>query len=87
MASIDKVNGVVINQITEAKALGYRYFRVSDDVNDVKPNEVLCPNFTHKVQCADCGLCNGSTGPNDKRKDVVIPVHGSGSGEYQRANK
>jgi hypothetical protein len=90
MASIDKFGGPIINQITEAKRLGYRYFRVADNLTDgtgwnrVRDNEVACPNFTHKVQCADCGLCNGSTGPDDRRKDIVIPVHGGASGVYQR---
>jgi hypothetical protein len=84
MASIDKFGGPLVNQITEAKRLGYRYFRVSDSADDVRPNEVLCPNYTHGVQCADCGLCNGSTGEGDKRKDIVIPVHGGASGVYQR---
>jgi hypothetical protein len=93
MASIDKFGGPLINQIVEAKKLGYRYFRVADNISDgtgwnrVRDNEVACPNFTHKVQCADCGLCNGSTGEGDKRKDVVIPVHGGASAIYQRGEQ
>ena len=86
MASIDKRSGPLVNLITEAKALGYRYFRISESSDDVRPNEVLCPNYTHGVQCADCGLCDGSRGQEDKRKDIVIPVHGSGTGSYTKGD-
>lgn len=57
---------------TKAKAKGYRTFRVTSDATDVASGEVLCPNYTSKVQCADCGLCNGAS----KAKDIVILAHG-----------
>lgn len=82
MASIDKLSGDVGAQITQAKAKGYRYFRVSDNGRDLRKGEILCPNFTHGVNCADCLLCDGSRGSKDRRKNIVIPVHGSAVRRY-----
>lgn len=64
---------------TAAKAKGYRTFRISADVQDVQDGEILCPaskEAGQRTTCAKCGLCNGSTGIDDKRKDVVIVAHG-----------
>jgi hypothetical protein len=85
MASIDKLSGDIDTQIKQAKAKGYRYFRVSDDGKDLRKGEILCPNFSHGVSCADCLLCDGSKGSKDKRKNIVIPVHGSNSKKYLNA--
>jgi hypothetical protein len=85
MASIDKLSGNVDTQIKQAKAKGYRYFRVSDDGQDLRKGEILCPNYSHGVSCADCLLCDGSHGKKDKRKNIVIPVHGSSVKKYFNA--
>ncbi len=82
MASIDKHGGDIDAQITQAKAKGYRYFRVSDDGQDLRKGEIMCPNYSHGVNCADCLLCDGSRGNDDKRKNIVIPVHGSAIRRY-----
>lgn len=47
----------------EARARGYRTFRVSADASDILPGEILCPASKEagaRVQCADCNLCDGS---------------------------
>ena len=83
MASIDgltaKKRGVTVAQLRRnAKKLGYRTFRVLASGDRLLKNEILCPNYTHGVQCADCLLCNGKKGSQDRRKDICIPVHGNG---------
>ena len=60
----------------EARALGYRTFRIVSGVAEVVRGEVVCPNVTHGVQCLKCALCNGSTGVDwDGRKDIAIAIH------------
>jgi len=63
----------------KAKALGYRTFRVVSDVSEIANGEILCPNYTHGTQCADCGLCMGA----GTAKDIVILAHGNGAGYLQ----
>lgn len=75
MASVDS-----IQEAKEAWAKGWRTFRVSYD-GAVEANEIICPSVTHGVQCADCSLCNGNTGPNDRRKNIVILAHGAKAGK------
>ena len=59
-----------------AKGRGFRTFRIIGSASEVGQGEILCPNTTHGVQCADCGLCDGSTGVDwDGRKDIAIVVH------------
>ena len=70
MASIDHTGGR-----SEAKAKGYRTFRILGPSDQLEQGEVLCPNYTHGIQCARCGLCDGAK-EGDKRKDIAIPVHG-----------
>lgn len=62
----------------QAKALGYRTFRVSKSAGDILPGEVLCPASKEagaRTTCERCNLCNGSRGTTDTRKDIVIPNH------------
>ena len=56
----------------EAKKKGYRTFRVVSHINEIEQGEVLCPNYSKGVQCADCGLCNGA----GQAKDITILAHG-----------
>jgi hypothetical protein len=70
MASID---GISNRTREDAKALGYRTFRILSPTEDVGTGEVLCPNTTHGVQCTDCGLCAGTSRGG---KDIAIKVHG-----------
>lgn len=59
-----------------ANSLGYRAFEVFfDDTIMIDHDSILCPNFTHSVQCADCGLCDGKKGDTDRRKNICIPSH------------
>jgi hypothetical protein len=61
-----------------AKAKGYRTFRIITDVQDVQKGEILCPaskEAGERTNCAKCGLCSGSKGNDDRRKDVAIVVH------------
>ena len=82
MASIDKQGGDMEEQRAEATAKGYRTFRISDDGKDLQPDEILCPNYTKNVSCSECLLCDGKRGDDDKRKSIVIPVHGSNTKRY-----
>jgi hypothetical protein len=62
----------------QAEALGMRYFRVSIGV-DKAPREVTCPASAeagHRVQCADCMLCGGTSKP---ARSIVIADHAAGA--------
>jgi hypothetical protein len=69
MASVDGVDG---NTREQAKDSGYRTFRILKAGEKTAPGEIICPNSTHGVQCADCLLCDGANG----KKDIAIAVHG-----------
>lgn len=75
-------------QARAAHARGYRTFRVipvsqwQQQGQDalIKGREILCPASKEagaRVQCQDCGLCNGSTGNG---KSIAIVAHGIGKG-------
>jgi hypothetical protein len=71
MASVD-------NQSEHEKAIemGWRSFKVvTEDYDLDNSKEIVCPNLTHGVACADCGLCDGTN--KAKAKDIVVLVHGS----------
>ena len=60
-----------------AKLLGFRVFRVTTDLADMKKGEIVCPaskEAGHKSACDRCGLCKGAT--SKAKKDIVIRVHG-----------
>jgi len=57
-----------------AIANGWRTFRMTHDLDDIDDDEVICPNYTHKVQCENCVLCSGN---KVQGKNVVAPVHGA----------
>ena len=65
-----------------AKLLGWRTFRLMDDVNKRLKNESVCPNETTGIQCTECGLCDGNLG--NKKGDVVVTVHGSTKKYFSR---
>lgn len=69
MASVDNKSEAI-----EAQKLGWRTFRVTNDINDIESNEIVCPNTTKGITCLDCGLCKGNM---IKAKNIVIEVHGS----------
>jgi hypothetical protein len=69
MASVDS-----IEEQKQAIAEGWRTFRVTSDLSDKLPNEIVCPNTTKAIQCADCGLCSGMS---TRARNIVIEVHGA----------
>ena len=79
MASVHSVK-----ERQQAKNKGMRTFRIISSLDEIvrdkngKPEEILCPASKEagfRTTCSECGLCDGSKGPNDRRKDVVIPAH------------
>jgi hypothetical protein len=78
MASVDNIAEQV-----EATNSGWRTFRVAtvtDNKVDLMDNEIICPNVTKGISCADCGLCSGAS---KEAKNIVVPVHGSWSKRFK----
>jgi hypothetical protein len=71
MASVDSRSEKI-----EASAMGWRTFRVMDRSDaEIMIGEIRCPaskEAGNLTQCADCGLCAGST---RKAKDIAIINH------------
>jgi hypothetical protein len=62
----------------QAKAQGWRTFRVRTAQEAVKPSEIVCPASAekgHKTTCAACVACGGTSAK--ARADVVIIAHGA----------
>lgn len=62
----------------QARALGYRTFRVGTPAEKLVKGEFLCPASEQagkKTDCAACLACGGTSSPN--KASVFIPVHGS----------
>jgi len=60
----------------EAKALGFKTYRIKNIDDPVLPGEVLCPGDLTKsnpIQCKKCKLCVVSK----QTKDIVVNVHGT----------
>ena len=70
MASVDTEK-----EYKEAKALGWRTFRVKSEDDKIGENEVECPAVAKPgiIQCQTCKLCNGLS----PAKDVTLNVHGA----------
>ena len=74
MASIDHVDNGETRE--KAKDLGYRTFRILKHGQQLETGEILCPNTTKGITCAQCKLCAGtSTGA----RDIAIYGHGAPS--------
>ena len=71
MASVDS-----LDQAKEAWSKGWRTFRILQGMDDLQSSEILCPATTHGVTCKQCRLCDGSRGPDDRRKNIAIRPHG-----------
>lgn len=54
---------------------GARTFRVLAPGEASAAGEILCPNTTHGVQCADCKLCGGAV---VRAPSIAIHAHGAG---------
>lgn len=62
----------------EARALGWRTFRVKEHDDPLLPGEFPCPASKeqgHRLNCESCGACNGN--PNERGASPVIDVHGA----------
>ena len=72
MASCDKPE-----ERAQAKAQGFRTFRIMLETETRERGEISCPaseEAGHKLSCAECGSCNGNA--TGRRGDVAIVVHG-----------
>lgn len=73
------ISADTLEQAQVAWASKHRTFRIVRAVEEVQPNEVLCPaskEAGYKAQCTDCMLCGGT---KVKAKSVAIVSHGSGA--------
>ena len=68
MASVDN-----LEEKEEANARGWRTFRVVKDYDQLEPDEIICPNVTSGVSCAECKLCSGT---KVRAKNIVVKAHG-----------
>ena len=59
-----------LEEASEARALGYRTYRVDLEEVGAQEGEIMCPHESRGVSCADCGLCNGQRGAGSK--NIVI---------------
>lgn len=83
MASAD-----TLADATRAQSAGWRTFRVIGSVDQLAANEILCPASAEagrKTHCADCGLCSGSLGSSDKRRNIAIVDHGPTTKRVRKA--
>ena len=57
----------------QAKNMGYRSYWADDvTTKELLPKTVIyCPNFTKKIPCSECGLCNGA----GKARSIFHPIH------------
>lgn len=75
----------------DARARGWRTFRVRDASEPLMSGEIVCPASNeagHLTSCADCRLCDGRHDgrmerPTDQRKDIAIIVHGVGARNFK----
>ena len=82
MASAD-----TLQDYNDAKALGYRVFRVKTATTTKLSTEVTCPASKEAGQKTICALCKACGGTSSKAKvDIVIDVHGA-SGKIQAYNR
>jgi hypothetical protein len=81
MASVE-----TLDQKQRANDMGYRTFRVTDDLNTLQPDEIVCPASTtmgRKTTCYDCRLCAGAFRDRSaKIPNIVEQVHGSGAKHF-----
>ena len=67
----------------DAKAMGFRTFRVRAFGDPTLENEVVCPASAEagkKTNCATCAACGGNA--SKARADIVITVHGIGKRNF-----
>ncbi|MFW6024982.1 MAG: hypothetical protein ACOCRX_01440 [Candidatus Woesearchaeota archaeon] len=60
----------------QAKAMGWRTFRIKTIDDNKMDNEIVCPaSIKDNINCSKCNLCSGKT--NKTNKDIAITVHGA----------
>lgn len=72
----------------EAKALGFRTFRVRGRSDQVLKGEGQCPashEMGKAVQCQTCMLCGGAR--TKAKADISILAHGRGKGHFERSKE
>jgi hypothetical protein len=72
----------------EAKALGFRTFRVRGKSDPKLDGEGHCPaskEMGKATQCAQCLLCGGAR--SAAKADITIIAHGAGASHYERAKE
>lgn len=82
MASVDSAA-----ELADARAAGWRTFRVRTASERPGPGEIVCPASPeggNRAQCADCLLCRGATDRRGLVPGIVILAHGSGAGHVER---
>jgi hypothetical protein len=82
MASVD-----TSAEFAAATAQGWRTFRTRSADAPLLATEIMCPasdEMNHRTTCADCALCDGSRGTNDRRRNIAIVVHGSSKVHYAK---
>ena len=67
MASVDDPE-----EYGRANDMGWRTFRTKLESDPLLPNEIICPY--PKVQCVDCGMCDGKD--SKFRKNIAVNAHG-----------
>jgi dihydroxyacid dehydratase/phosphogluconate dehydratase len=60
--------------------MGWRYFRVKGEDEQLFDNEQVCASEAKGTSCAACGLCAGMS--TAKAKSQVITVHGMLAGNF-----
>lgn len=65
----------------KANSAGWRTYRTIASVDELLPDEILCPASEEggfRATCDTCGACNGRKGMDDLRRNIAIVAHGSG---------
>jgi hypothetical protein len=54
----------------EAQALGWHTYSILAEGEQPGANEIMCPEETRGIECANCGICSGQHG----QKNITIPA-------------
>ena len=74
VAPIAMASVSTVADATRAQANGWRTYRVDSEGVGATEGEIVCPEESRGIQCADCGLCAGN---NRQAKNIVItPIGG-----------
>jgi hypothetical protein len=82
MASVDSAA-----ELADARAAGWRTFRVRAAAEPMGPGEIACPASPeggNRAQCADCLLCRGATDRRGIVAGIAIIAHGTGATHFER---